>query len=276
MSRINEAFRRTSPDRRRGEERPFPSVGTADPSATFTLEHYPVERRLSTARAPAAAAPQLRAVAAEEHVAPDAQDAQYVNLAGAVAQARRERSVGSVLMTGTGPHAGQAMSVVRLAQALGSAHGLRVLLVDADLCAPSVHELVCVRNDEGLSDVLAGAAWEPVSSDVSPFLTVVPAGRPAPGCVAALASARMAGLVADWTRQFDVVLLNGPALDAHADAPLLGHLVQAVVVVIDARSASLPAISRAMASVGRDRVLGTLVNGVDDAPAEEPARSSTD
>jgi Mrp family chromosome partitioning ATPase len=75
----------------------------------------------------------------------------------------------------------------------------------------------------------------------------------------------MANLTQTLERQFDVVIFDGPPVLGFADGPLLAALVQATVVVVEARSTSRSmarnAISRLQSTGGN--VVGAILNKFD-------------
>jgi Mrp family chromosome partitioning ATPase len=61
------------------------------------------------------------------------------------------------------------------------------------------------------------------------------------------------------------VIIDTPPVALLTDAHLLASLVDAVLLVIQAGRTSLPAINTAVQAVGRERILGIVLNRADDA-----------
>jgi Mrp family chromosome partitioning ATPase len=72
----------------------------------------------------------------------------------------------------------------------------------------------------------------------------------------------MRTLLREAAPRYDWVLLDAPPVAHLPDAQLLGPLAQAVIFVIRAGSTPFPVIERAIDEVGRDRIIGTVLNGV--------------
>ena len=83
----------------------------------------------------------------------------------------------SVLVTSTQPSEGKSVVAANLAVSLAQA-GLRVLLVDADMRKPRLHDLMRVKQEPGLSSLLVNRAKanEVVQRTGTPNLWVIPAG----------------------------------------------------------------------------------------------------
>jgi Mrp family chromosome partitioning ATPase len=91
---------------------------------------------------------------------------------------------------------------------------------------------------------------------------VLPAGRVGSNPLGALTSERMRKLVAEAATVFDWVLLDAPPVGLMPDASLLVSLTQGVVFVIAAGSTPHALIERAIAEVGRENIIGTVLNQV--------------
>src|SRR5690606_8342321 len=87
----------------------------------------------------------------------------------------------AVVVTSTGPGEGKSMVEANMAVGLAQA-GQRVLLIDADMRKPKVHEALGVSKEPGLSNLLVGRskASETVRKTSVSGLWVLPAGRMPP------------------------------------------------------------------------------------------------
>jgi capsular exopolysaccharide synthesis family protein len=139
-----------------------------------------------------------------------------------------------------------------------------VLLIDADLRGPSVHGLLGISNRSGLQEVLRDNSQELPLVQVSPTLSVLTAGQADSTPLAGLASERMRLLLDDCASRFDWVLIDVPPVGLLADAQILGHLTGAVILVIRAGSTPHALVERAIAQIGRESIVGTVLNGVED------------
>jgi capsular exopolysaccharide synthesis family protein len=197
---------------------------------------------------------------------------QYRLLAATLHEAQAERGLKTVMVTSAVPQEGKTLTVVNLALTLSEAYGRRVLLIDADLRWPSVHELLDVACESGLSQSLASTRRALPIVEVTPRLCVLPAGRPETNPLAGLSSERMPAILDEVSAAFDWVLLDSPPVGILPDAQLVARLVQGVVFVIGANSTPFPLVERAIADLGRECIIGTVLNGVEERaiPATSP------
>jgi capsular exopolysaccharide synthesis family protein len=137
-----------------------------------------------------------------------------------------------VAITSAEPGEGKSTVVANLAAAIAE-QGRRVVVVDADLRAPTQHILLGVSNESGLSLVLAAkASWDEVTRDTSvPGLAVIPSGPVTAEAFELIAPHRMASLLAELRRWFDFIVVDTPSLLAVADAVTLAPIVDEVVLV---------------------------------------------
>lgn len=167
----------------------------------------------------------------------------------------------SVLVTGISSGEEVTRVVTNLALATSLARQ-RVVAVDANFGAPSVHTPLGLFNDHGLSDLLhgAGALEDVVQSSPYPDVYVLASGtrtdKPAP-----FGSASMDQLLETLKKQFCWVLLSAPSPVDAADALELASKVDGVVLVVRRQHAQRGAaqlVCRQLASV-KAHLLGVVV-----------------
>lgn len=114
--------------------------------------------------------------------------------------------------------------------------GRRVLIVDADLRKPRLHEVFQVSNRVGLVSYLTGGAdFDGIISRTSvPQLFVAPSGPMPPNPSELLASDRMRELVKLARGRFDFVVFDTPPILPVTDAALVGTLVDGVTLCLRA------------------------------------------
>jgi capsular exopolysaccharide synthesis family protein len=188
---------------------------------------------------------------------------QYRRLAGTLHELQVEQGLKTLMVTSALPNEGKTLTVVNLALTLSESYKRRVLLIDADLRRPFIHEVFQLPNTGGLNDVLGAEHGELSLVQVSEHLSVLPAGR-SDQPTAALISDRMRVLLEQSAATFDWVLLDAAPVGFMPDAQLLARLTRAVLFVIAAHSTPQLLVNRAIAELDPECVVGTLLNYVED------------
>jgi capsular exopolysaccharide synthesis family protein len=171
----------------------------------------------------------------------------------------------SVLVTSSLPGEGKSTATVNLAHVLAMS-GARVLLVDADLRSPSVHRILGLEGDAGLTTVLIGQAEidEVTQSAGLDGLDVITAGAIPPNPSELLGSRAMEEMLEEAARHYDVVLVDAPPLLAVTDAAVLSQVVGGVLVVAQSERVRRAEFERALAKLETvdANVVGLVLNRV--------------
>jgi succinoglycan biosynthesis transport protein ExoP len=143
----------------------------------------------------------------------------------------------------TSPREGDGKSLIaaNLAAALARAQR-RVVLVDADLRDPSLHELLGLDAERGLAELLQMELKSPEVSFIQrtyvPNLSVLTSGFGSESAGELLASPRTAEVIGRLGQDHEFVVLDSPSLATASDATVLTSLVDAVVLVVGKMPAS--------------------------------------
>ena len=180
-------------------------------------------------------------------------------------------SIGSapkvIMVTSALPQEGKTTTSINTAIVLAQKGG-KVLLVDADMRRPTIHQTFKLRNRTGLSTVLTGSSSADdliVPSSILPNLFVLPAGPPPPHPAELLDSNMMRGLLDKWRQQYDHIVIDTPPVLSVTDAVLLSAQMDTVLLVIRSAQTSKDALRRSrdiLAQVNA-RVMGVVVNAID-------------
>jgi Mrp family chromosome partitioning ATPase len=163
---------------------------------------------------------------------------------------------------------------VNLAVALAQVQH-RVLLVDGNLAAPGRHPVLDQPGATGLVDLLRG---EEVKDAIQPGpvdgLYVLPAGSVAGAATAELVETRFGEQMLGWVREYDVVVVDAPAVTLSDDARIMAVVGALLLAVPLGRVAprTLREVSASLRAVS-SRVAGAvLVGGAGPSgPASRPA-----
>lgn len=188
---------------------------------------------------------------------------QYRRLAASVHERQAVHGTKRLMVSSARPQEGKTLTVTNLALTLSESYGRRVLLIDADLRRPSIHEVFRLPTAPGLSEGLESDGSDISLHQVSPRLSILPAGRPSSNPMARLTSNRMRVLLEESAAVFDWVLLDAPPVGIMPDANLLARLTEGVIFVIAAGETPYALVDRAIAEIGRESIIGTVLNRVD-------------
>jgi Mrp family chromosome partitioning ATPase len=139
-----------------------------------------------------------------------------------------------------------------------------VCLVDANLHAPSLHQLMGVGKFPGLADatVKPGPIKDFAVRIAGGNLWVVPPGSPAAEAQRLFASDRLRARMQELRQEFDYVLIDAPPVSSYADAVLLGQMADGVILVVEANSTRRETARMAKETLEHAKVglLGAILN----------------
>lgn len=148
----------------------------------------------------------------------------------------------------------------------------RVLLIDADLRKPRLHNIFQVDNTFGLSDLLRDerllndlTVKEAIHKTMIPGLFVLPRGSSALNISNLIHSPRMVELLRQFRTTFDMVLIDTPPMLQISDARVIGRLVDGMIVVFRSGKTTRDIAAMATQRLTEDGipVLGTILNDWD-------------
>jgi polysaccharide biosynthesis transport protein len=169
----------------------------------------------------------------------------------------------TIVITSSTAGEGKSAVAANLATTIAQT-GRRVILIDSNLRHPIQHQIWDVVNDLGLSNVLS-QHLEPSDAvqAIMPNLDLLTAGIVPPNPATLLDSQPTGSLLEYLNNQYDAAILDTPALDSVADAPILGQLADGILLVV-----KLGVTNRIKADLAKDilmqsgqTVLGLVING---------------
>ena len=171
----------------------------------------------------------------------------------------------SVLITSSLPGEGKSSSAINLAHVLAQS-GSRVLLIDADLRRPSIHQYLSLEGNAGLTTVLIGEAEldELVQPLETEGLDVLTSGPIPPNPSELLGSEKMEQLITSAMAEYDFVVVDAPPLLAVTDAVVLSHHVGGALVVARSEYVKKQQLGQALNKLesAGGRTLGLILNRV--------------
>ena len=169
-----------------------------------------------------------------------------------------------IVVTSSLPQEGKSVTSTNIAAALAQA-GRKVLLVDADMRRPTLHQHLGMRSPIGLSACLSGSTGSSscaISFAAMPTLDVITAGERPPNPAELLASESMQSLLNQWRGQYHHVVIDTPPVLAVTDAVILAAMADCVVLVArsgQTGSQSLRRTRELLRSVNA-KIAGAVVN----------------
>ena len=142
----------------------------------------------------------------------------------------------SLTMLSGGPGEGKSTTIYNLAVVCAQA-GQSVCLVDCDLRRPTLHDLIGVSNERGLSNFLRGEgeAVEFIQRTAIPKLQVLAAGNMPMSEIGVLAGDKIRHMLDDLKQRYDLVLIDAPPVLGISDGSIIAREVDYVILVIQHR-----------------------------------------
>ena len=179
--------------------------------------------------------------------------------------ATEEHPLKSIVVTSPGPQEGKTTTLCNLGIAMAQ-NQKRVLLVDADMRKPRLHEVFKVEAEKGLSTFLSGQARfdELVRDTGIENLFLVNGGPNPPNPSELLSSNKMKEFMKLAAAKYDFILFDTPPVAILTDAVLLGLASDGVIMVIESGKTSKRAFGRIhkLLDDSRARIIGIILNKI--------------
>lgn len=170
----------------------------------------------------------------------------------------------TIAFTSASENSGKTLTSINLAISF-TQMGKKVLLIDSDMRNPSVNRGLSIKNDVGLSEVLAGITTEiPIIKTKYENLYVLPAGKTPPNPAELLLSKRFDKLRTACEPNFDFIFIDTPPVGVVADALPLTKKVDGFVFIVRAGVENKHIVKDAIDEITRleGKVLGMILNDV--------------
>ena len=175
------------------------------------------------------------------------------------------RPLRRVVVTSSVPAEGKTFVAANLAQSIVRQPDRKVLLIDADLRASRLHQVLGAPRSPGLSDYLRGEVdeFKAVQKGSAAHLCLIPAGSEVANPSELLLNDRMKQLLELMTPIFDWIIIDTPpALPVH-DASMMADLCDGVLFVVRAGSTDNEMAAKAAAAFQEKNILGVVLNRAD-------------
>jgi capsular exopolysaccharide synthesis family protein len=174
-----------------------------------------------------------------------------------------DQEIQKILVTSSQQGEGKSTTIANLAVAYAM-ENKKVLLIDADLRKPSLHQFFLKSNRRGLTNILvnqAKIAEAIVETDVA-NLSFLPSGPIPPNPSELLASKKMRSLLEDLETEFDLILVDSPPALALTDAQILSTMCDGVLLVVKHGKAKQQIVKKTLLNLQhvKAKVLGVVIN----------------
>ncbi len=171
---------------------------------------------------------------------------------------RKDDKLSTICIVSAGAGEGKSTTVMNLATVFAQS-GQRVLVVDSDLRRPTLHKMLGVTNNLGLTNYLLrqNTLEEVVQTTKVPEMDFLASGKLPSSSLGILSSAQMKDLITELKQRYDFVLFDSPPIMGVSDASVLASEVDMCLQVIQYRRYPQPMNIRAKQMI--EKVGGNLV-----------------
>ncbi len=172
--------------------------------------------------------------------------------------ARKDDKLNTTAVVSAGAGEGKSTTVLNLATVFAQC-GQRVVIVDSDLRRPTLHKLLRVTNNLGLTNYLLkqNTLDEVIQTTAIPTLDFLASGKLPSSSLGILSSSHMKDLIGELKARYDIVFFDSPPIMGVSDASILASEVDMTVQVIQYRRYPQPMNIRAKQLI--EKVGGNLV-----------------
>jgi succinoglycan biosynthesis transport protein ExoP len=190
----------------------------------------------------------------------------YKHLRTSILLSTPGRAPKSLLVTSSVPAEGKTTTVVNTATVLAQT-GAQVLVIDADMRRPRLHQVLNMENDDGLSAVLSSDMTKAeVLSKIKKYrdtnVYLLTSGAIPPNPAELLGSAQMKRLLEIVGETFNYVVIDSPPVASFTDGVLISSLVDGVLLVVHGGKTSRQVVRRArqmLQEIGA-KIIGVVLN----------------
>jgi protein-tyrosine kinase len=167
---------------------------------------------------------------------------------------------------------GKTTVAVNLAATLSLDYEERVLLIDGDLRAPSVHKYFDAPRSPGLTDYLGSSSKMNLKNLVQetflPGLRILSSGKPSHLASELLAKERMKQILNEAQAQFPGhrIIIDSPPILSTLSTPdplVIARYVDGVLLVVRAGKTPRDYLRKSIQSLNSSKVMGVVLNGAD-------------
>lgn len=174
-----------------------------------------------------------------------------------------ERPPKTIVFSSALPSEGKSVTVINLAVSLSQLQE-KILILDADLRKPRLHQIFKVKNAEGLSGYLTGrlSLKDIIQKTSIENIWFIPSGHIPPNPSELLNSKEMKLLMEKLKKKFDFVLIDTPPVLAVVDSLIIGSFAEGVVLIVQPEKTAREPFLKAVEELKRNKakIIGVIFN----------------
>ncbi|MBN3925879.1 polysaccharide biosynthesis tyrosine autokinase [Nostoc sp. NMS4] len=170
----------------------------------------------------------------------------------------------SLMFTSALPGEGKTTLVLGLVASAIRMHR-RVLVIDANLHNPSLHKILELSNDWGLSLLLVDETttdFQDYIQPIHPSIDILTAGPEPEDTVKLLSSQRMKELIELFEQSYDLVLIDAPPILGTVDARIVASFCNGIVMVERMGKVTRTELTQAIEIFNKLNLIGIIANEV--------------
>jgi protein-tyrosine kinase len=175
-----------------------------------------------------------------------------------------KESIKTIMFTSTAHGDGSSFTAVSFATTLARYSWINVLLIDANLRSPNLHEIFNIQNRQGLSNLLTQDGDKTIFiKKLGPKgLYLIPCGEKNSDPMSLFESIRFEKALKFMREKFHYVILDSPPVNSYAESTVIASKVDGVIMVLESDKTRQQVAIRAkeeMEKAGAN-VLGVILN----------------
>jgi succinoglycan biosynthesis transport protein ExoP len=178
---------------------------------------------------------------------------------------RKNEQLNTIVVVSAGAGEGKSTTTLNLATVFAQGNK-RVLVVDSDLRRPTLHKLLHVANNLGLTNYLLkqNTLEEIIQTTPVPTLHFMASGKLPSGSMGILGSAQMKEMITELKKRYDYIFFDSPPILGVSDASILASEVDIVLQVIQYRRYPQPMNLRAKQLIEKvgGNFVGIVLNNI--------------
>jgi len=186
----------------------------------------------------------------------------YHHLSEQIYLLMNDKKMKSVLITASSYTDGSTSVVANTSMYLAK-KGHRVLLVDANLRAPALHEAFKIPNNPGLADVLEGKTnFQEATQELDNNLTILPAGKTSLNPMTILSTHTLPDILNAAKEKYELVLVDYPNLKNLKDVSILSSYLDGLILVVNEGKTRQHTLKALISPLGQDNsnMIGVILN----------------